>query len=1005
MNTTHSKAALRAVLSLVTVALVATGCGGSDDDNGITQPDDTGADVAADVESDATADAGEDGGDDTGEDGGTDTGADAESDAEADTGVDAGETDIILGGPCETHDDCADEGEGSYCYENVCTTWRCPDPGFWDLCEENLNQIGEDFGRFAICRRNTCLAACMTDQDCGDGEVCTDFGECHPFTGEITGQHPGAGGDGLRAGVANVLWTYPVGMPLGGYGQRAAVNDGRYAESLRASAGQTHGLFIRALVIDTGDRMHMTIRLPAIFTDMSLHEDVARALQERTGDDWRDSLIISSTHTHSGPARHWQLPPAAAASLGSFGIGEFSQWAYIWMRDSVIEAALAALDDLSPARIGWEVIEAFDMDDAVGRDRWEQTPPFDDNRVLLVRVDDPEGTPRAFMFSFAAHGTDNESDYVSGDALGGVERWLEMELGERYDTFVPTMFINQNSGGISPGGGVQGHRFPQTTERIGWAFAQKVMDAFEEMEMRDELQIRAVSHRFPITYDLLGYARGDFAGPGGRPFGGEYHYGGLSCVGQYGGDRDYHTHQEIDGMTCAGALMFLLFNQPPTIMARSQIHAMEWTSGDDSIAFLTAPGELATALGWQFARALRDDFDIDPLDVWTYGYANDHLLYILPTNLRGERPPYPGLSTPHPDDMTYDADGYPNTPGAPDDYPDFAFSYLQGGYESTMSPWGPLLGDYLVQQARDAWAKLEDPDADVQAPPTYPTQFTIRDDVAYEIRPTPADLVGTIVQDVPETVERLTPIEFVWVGGDPGAEMPQVPLVTLQRDIDGEWTDVVLPNTRTYTNLEQRFLTRVREREDTHFEWIVRWEELHDFPLGDYRFVVEGHRHDDMTDRVPYSLTSGTFSLVGTPIEFDVAPTEAGVTVTMGYAAEERMEFLESRNDRGAVSGDFRMRDPMVPQGVRRALYDVGDVDDGSFTVRLEQGDDVLGVSPEDISYVFSRVDAAGRRNVPNSRLDVTLPDRGPGEWDLVVIVEDLHGNVGELRTPVPTLP
>ena len=326
MKMSHPAVALRALLPLVAItALAATGCGGSDDDNGITQPEDTGADVTADVEADA--------GDDTSDDSGADTGSDAETDAEADaetdadTGEDAGESDIILGGPCETHDDCADEGEGSYCYENVCTTWRCPDPGFWDLCEENLNQIGEDFGRFAICRRNTCIAACMTDQECGEGQVCTDFGECKPFTGDITGEHPAGAGEGLRAGVSNTLWTYPVGMPLGGYGQRAAVNDGRYAESLRASAGQTHGLYIRTLVIDTGDRMHMTIRLPAIFTDMSLHEDVARALQERTGDDWRDSLIISSTHTHSGPARHWQLPPAAAASLGSFGIGEFSQWA------------------------------------------------------------------------------------------------------------------------------------------------------------------------------------------------------------------------------------------------------------------------------------------------------------------------------------------------------------------------------------------------------------------------------------------------------------------------------------------------------------------------------------------------------------------------------------------------------------------------------------------------------------------------------------------------------
>jgi len=896
--------------------------------------------------------------------------------------------------PCTEQEDCQ---RGHYCVDDLCFPFTCRNEGNWVDCERRLNEIEPDYGRFAICREQLCIRACQSDLECGDGELCTDFGECVPFEGEITGIHPGGDAPApLQVGLSNTLWNYPIGVPLGGYGERAAFDDGRYAASLRASAGTMHGLYIRSMVLDVGDRQFMFIRIPIIFIGADLHEAVARALQETTGRDWRDSLIISATHTHSGPCRHWALPEFAVAPLGAFGIGEYHDYFHELLLESTVLSAREALDDLQPAQLGWKIVEAFDMDDVIGRDRWRQTPPFDDNRVLLIRVDNMDDEPIAFMFSFGAHGTDNSSDYASGDVLGGAEQWLEFELGRRYGHFVNTMFINQNSGSMSPAAGVQGHRFPQTMERLGWAFTEKVLDEFLELETSTELSIRAHTHRFPINYDVLGYERGELAGRIGRPSGGEYHYGGLSCVGPFGGDDDYSTHQDPEQMNCGGALHFLLLNQPPTTMMASQITIGEFTQGDDSLTFLTQPGELAMELSWEIIRELRNEFGVDPLKAWTFGYANDHLLYLLPTNLRGERPPFPGLSLPHPSDTSRDADGFPNTPGAPDDYPDFAFSLLQGGYESTMSPWGYRTGDYMIHQALSAYLRLENPNAEISTPDIYPQQFTRRERT-FPIDPTPAALAGSVVLEMPAEVTRLDPVEFAWVGGDPGAEMPQVPVVTLERRVDGTFEPVVLENTQLYTNLEPRFMTRVRETVDDTYEWVVRWEELKDFPTGTYRLVVSGHYLPEGAGAAitPYSLMSREFEVVPNT-EMIVTSSIEGTTLsgTIGYPAATRMDFLDERRDRGAVTGHFRMRHPMVPTDVSDPPIADEDIDVASVTVtvmgRAETAEEATSLSTQGESV-------EGRGGVPVTRYTVDLSALGlpSGTHTLEVSVEDFHGNRG----------
>jgi hypothetical protein len=911
-----------------------------------------------------------------GTEGSGDDGSTPDTDGEDATDVsdmEDGQPDVATA--CETETDCADD---EFCIRGRCNDLSCRQPSDWDDCAEWFNEIEADSGRFAVCRDQRCQIACLFDNECADGEVCGDFGRC-VVSDAVLGEDPSGLSTGpLRVGVANTLMQFPLGVPLGGYGERAAGNDGRYAVSLRASAGAVHALYARAIALDNDSDQALMIRLPLIFTGDQLHEDVAQALQDATGQDWRDNLIISSTHTHSGPCRHWHLPEDAAAPLGAFGIGEFDQYFYNYVLASTLEAAQEAIANLAPGRVGWTIVESFDTDDQVGRDRWRATPPFDDNRALLMRFEDVDGVPIAAIISFGAHGTDNDSDYASGDMLAGAERALEAELGDEYGRFVPVLYFNQNSGGMSPAGGVRGHHFPQTMERLGGTFVDRVWDGFQSITMSSELTLGTSNLRFELGYDLLGYERDEFAGPGQRPFGGEYHYGGISCSGRQGGDSDPETFDSLEDLVCVGALQFLLNNNPPSTMTKSHIATMSI----NGLTVTTMPGELTMELSWQVLRALRDEFEVDPAAAWTFGYTNDHLFYLLPTNLRGELPSFPGISTPQ----------------APDDYPDFAFSYLQGGYEASMSPWGPNLGDYLVDRAVESYARMLDADAPTERAEPLPQHLSPRPPTDYDTDVTPDALAGELLVDVPSTVQRFETIEVAWVGGDPAAEPRQIPRVSLMRISEG--VEVVRRRSEAeYTNYEPVMMTRTRFNEETSvWEWVVRWEEGATFPRGSYRFDIEGHRFNAAGEAVPYTLSTSEFQLVPTDtLTFSdpvVNSDDGTVSVNVAYPADERMRFLSEADDPGAVSGNFRMRHPMVPTGTGAPIEVLSSVGT-QVDVRFGQTSAEFELDRSKVTLTETTQTVNSWSDVPASAITMLVGTPGSTGLEITIDFQDVYGNTG----------
>ena len=233
-------------------------------------------------------------------------------DSGADSGADASALDMELPrSPCEDQRAC--QGE-EVCLAGFCAlTPSCSKPNQGPRCVGAYESLGlsEEEADTAFCdaAAGRCRLGCVRDSECASGEVCADDGLCQPFGGQLTGVHPG--GEALaplRAGVGNTLMKFPIGLSLGGYGSRAGNDPGRYSEALVSSHGQMHGLYARALLLDNGARQIMLIRMPIIFPTGPMLEMIARRLQERTGRDWRDSLVVSGTHTHSGPGRFFAPP-------------------------------------------------------------------------------------------------------------------------------------------------------------------------------------------------------------------------------------------------------------------------------------------------------------------------------------------------------------------------------------------------------------------------------------------------------------------------------------------------------------------------------------------------------------------------------------------------------------------------------------------------------------------------------------------------------------------------
>ena len=99
----------------------------------------------------------------------------------------------------------------------------------------------------------------------------------------------------LRAGVAKVDITQPVGTPLGGYGDRKGM----------PSTGVHDPIMAKALVLDDG-----AMRIAIVTTDLVGIAPEVKPRVAQLANFPAEKLLLCASHTHSGP--------------GAFGKGAFA---------------------------------------------------------------------------------------------------------------------------------------------------------------------------------------------------------------------------------------------------------------------------------------------------------------------------------------------------------------------------------------------------------------------------------------------------------------------------------------------------------------------------------------------------------------------------------------------------------------------------------------------------------------------------------------------------------
>ncbi|MEZ6186809.1 MAG: neutral/alkaline non-lysosomal ceramidase N-terminal domain-containing protein [Planctomycetota bacterium] len=205
----------------------------------------------------------------------------------------------------------------------------------------------------------------------------------------------------LRVGCARASITPSAPVWLGGFGL------------MRESLGVHDPLYARALALEVGDARVVLVACDLI----GLHFSTVQAIRERLGDVLpAGALLVTSTHTHSGPDTLglWGLPPLVS------GVDDAT---LEQVQAGVEAAARRALLGLEPARVRWGQAQA--PVEGVSYNR--RDPESVDRTLTCLAFDRLDGSPLATLVHYACHpealGSDN--DWVSADFAAALVAGVE----------------------------------------------------------------------------------------------------------------------------------------------------------------------------------------------------------------------------------------------------------------------------------------------------------------------------------------------------------------------------------------------------------------------------------------------------------------------------------------------------------------------------------------------------------------------------------------------------
>lgn len=223
-----------------------------------------------------------------------------------------------------------------------------------------------------------------------------------------------------RVGVAKVAITPVEPIWMAGYAGRN-----------KPSEGKVHDLWAKALALeDPSGRRLVVITTDLIGFSRGLAEDVAQRVRQRAGLS-RDRLMLTSSHTHTGPVIRdslidmYDLSRQQAETVGRYTAA---------LADRLVVLVDEALKGLAPGKISYgrgQTDFAINRRQAMAsgvRIGLNPEGPVD-RSVPVLRIDDTQGKLVAVLVGYACHNTTMTGEHyrLSGDYAGFAQIALEQQ--------------------------------------------------------------------------------------------------------------------------------------------------------------------------------------------------------------------------------------------------------------------------------------------------------------------------------------------------------------------------------------------------------------------------------------------------------------------------------------------------------------------------------------------------------------------------------------------------
>ncbi len=223
------------------------------------------------------------------------------------------------------------------------------------------------------------------------------------------------------AGFARVNITPAMGIPIAGYYQ------------VRLADTVLDQLEANALAAKTGEETVLLISCDIIGMARRYHDPICQYISEKTGIPM-DHILITCTHTHTGPKLDGEIVPDMQADYFHF------------LKLRLCDAAMFALADLKPARLavaeghapGIAFVRRYRMKDGSIRTNPGVNHPDvvgpvgqTDERVGVVRID-RENAPGIVIANFGCHPDTIGGCNISADWPGFARRTVEKTLDNVY---------------------------------------------------------------------------------------------------------------------------------------------------------------------------------------------------------------------------------------------------------------------------------------------------------------------------------------------------------------------------------------------------------------------------------------------------------------------------------------------------------------------------------------------------------------------------------------------